>query len=412
MAARAGLSTNAASSARAALVQRLAGDVEAVRSAGTYKTERVVTSSQAPVITVAGSTRPLLNFCANNYLGICNDERLVDAGVRSLRERGFGLSSVRFICGTTDRHRELERRLARFHGTEDAILYGSCFDANGGLFEALLGEEDVVISDALNHASIIDGVRLCKAKRLRYEHLDVRSLEQLLRESAGARTTLIATDGVFSMDGDVAPLREICDLADKYGAVVFIDECHATGFFGRTGRGTDEYSGVRGRVDIINSTLGKALGGATGGYTAGPAKVVELLRQKSRPYLFSNSVAPTVVDVSLRVLDMIEADSSLVRRVLENTHKFRDGMTRAGFKLSGARDHPIVPVWLGDARLAQEFADDMLQRGVYVVGFSFPVVPRGQARIRTQMSAGHTPEMVQRCVDAFVEVGRARGVIP
>ena len=404
----------ATTTARASFAERLGREMEATRQAGTYKRERVITSRQNPAVTVAGSSEPLLVFCANNYLNLAGDERVADAAIKSLKERGYGLSSVRFICGTTDRHRLLEERLAKFHGMEDAILYGSCFDANGGLFEALLGEEDVVISDELNHASIIDGIRLCKAKRLRYAHNDVKSLEEQLKLATAdkARTKLIATDGVFSMDGDVAPLREICDLADKYGALVFIDECHATGFFGPGGRGTDAYLGVQGRIDIINSTLGKAMGGATGGYTASSKRVVEVLRQRSRPYLFSNSVTPCIVDASLAVLDLIEKDSSLVDRVRSNTHMYRDALTKAGFKLSGARDHPIVPVWLGDARLAQEFAEEMLKRGIYVIAFSFPVVPKGKARIRTQISAGHTPEMIQKCVNAFVEVGRAKGVIP
>jgi glycine C-acetyltransferase len=395
---------------------RLSKEIQAIKDAGTYKTERVITSRQNPTITVQTSNKPLLNFCANNYLGLAGDKRVADAAIKSLQERGYGLSSVRFICGTTDKHRELEQRIAKFHGMEDAILYGSCFDANGGVFEALLGEEDVIISDALNHASIIDGIRLCKAKRLRYDHLDMKQLEEHLKSTVASgknasRSRMIVTDGVFSMDGDVAPLQQICDLADRYGALVFIDECHATGFFGPTGRGTDEYLGVRGRIDIINSTLGKALGGATGGYTASSSRVVEMLRQRSRPYLFSNSVTPCVVDASLAVLDMIEKDYSLVERVRKNTHMFRDALTKAGFKLSGAKDHPIVPVWLGDAKLAQDFAQDMLQQGIYVIGFSFPVVPRGQARIRTQISAAHTPEMIKQCIDAFVKVGRARGVV-
>jgi glycine C-acetyltransferase len=313
--------------------------------------------------------------------------------------------------GTTDYHRELEKRIAKFHGMEDAILYGSCFDANGGLFEALLNEQDVVISDALNHASIIDGIRLCKAQRLRYNHLDMQDLERQLASSASARTRLIATDGVFSMDGDVAPLREICGLADKYKALVFADECHATGFFGPTGRGTDEYLGVRGRVDIINSTLGKALGGATGGYTTGPSRVIELLRQKSRPYLFSNSVSPAVVASSLAVFDILEADYSLVERVKRNTHAFRDGMAKAGFKLSGQRDCPIVPVMLGDARLAGAMADALLKRDVYVIGFSFPVVPKGAARIRCQISAAHSPAQIQQCIEAFVGIGKELKVV-
>jgi glycine C-acetyltransferase len=330
----------------------------------------------------------------------------------ALDSHGFGLSSVRFICGTQDIHKRLEAAIAAFHGTEDAILFPSCFDANAGTFEALLGKDDAVISDELNHASIIDGIRLCKAERRRYKHCDMADLEAQLVASAGARVRMIVTDGVFSMDGDVAPLAAICDLADKHKALVFIDECHATGFFGATGRGTDEYAGVRGRVDIINSTLGKALGGATGGYTAGSRAVVDVLRQRARPYLFSNSVAPAVVGASLEVFKMIAEDSSYVERVRGLTHRFRGKLTAAGFTLRGAMDHPIVPVMLGDARLAAEFAEAVLARGVYVVGFSFPVVPKGAARIRTQISAAHTEADVDAAADAFIAVGREKGVIP
>lgn len=399
------------SAARRALVSRLANDIEGIRAQGTYKNERLITTKQSAHIAVAGG-KEVLNFCANNYLGLASDPRIIKAAESSLAERGFGLSSVRFICGTTDKHRELEKRIAKFHGMEDAILYGSCFDANGGLFEALLGEEDVILTDSLNHASIIDGIRLCKAKRVRYEHNDMKHLRACLEENAkSARTRLIATDGVFSMDGDVAPLKEICDLADEFNCLVFVDECHATGFFGPTGRGTDEYLGVRGRIDIINSTLGKAMGGATGGYTTGPARVVEMLRQKSRPYLFSNSLPPSTVAASITAIDLVEKDHSLVAKVRDNTHYFRDALTKAGFTLSGARDHPIVPVMLGDARLASEMAERMLERGIYVVGFSFPVVPKGKARIRTQLSAAHSREDIERCVDAFIAVGKELKVI-
>ncbi|CAE7848757.1 Gcat [Symbiodinium sp. KB8] len=359
-------------------------ELEAIRQAGTYKKERVITSQQAASIHVTGTDQGVLNFCANNYLGLANDPALVQAAKDTLDSHGFGLSSVRFICGTQDIHKDLEKKVAEFHGMEDSILYASCFDANAGLFEALLTSEDAVISDELNHASIIDGIRLCKAERHRYTHMNMEDLEAKLKH---CRMRLIATDGVFSMDGDVAPLKDICDLAEKYDARVFIDECHATGFFGPTGRGTDEYFNVRGRVHIINSTLGKALGGATGGYTAGK------------------------VGASLKVFDMLNTSTAMVDKVRDLTHRFRKGMTEAGFKLSGAWDHPICPVMLGDARLASEFADEMLRRGIYVIGFSYPVVPKGKARIRVQISAGHTPEQVDKAIAAFTEVGRAKGVI-
>jgi glycine C-acetyltransferase len=347
------------------------------------------------------------------YLGLSNHPRIVKAARDALDTRGFGLSSVRFICGTQDIHKELEHEIAKFHGKEDAILYPSCFDANAGIFEQLLGAEDAVISDSLNHASIIDGIRLSKAQRFRYDHLNMENLEQILKETlTSARNRLIVTDGVFSMDGDVAPLKQICDLADKYKAQVFIDECHATGFFGATGRGTPEYCGVGDRVDIINSTLGKALGGATGGYTAGPKAVIDLLRQRSRPYLFSNSVTPSVVGASLETFRMLGESSDLIQKLQRNVHMFRTQMTDAGFKLGGSFDHPIAPVLLGDARLAAEFADEMLNRGIYVVGFSFPVVPRGQARIRVQLSAAHEESQVQDAIDSFIAVGKMKKVIP
>jgi glycine C-acetyltransferase len=354
----------------------------------------------------------LQNFCANNYLGLSSHPALLAAAKEALDTHGFGLSSVRFICGTQDIHKQLERKVAEFHGMEDAILFPSCFDANAGIFEAILGKEDAIISDELNHASIIDGIRLCKAERSRYKHMDMADLEEKLKAAAGARTRLIVTDGVFSMDGDVAPLKEIVALAKKYDALTFIDECHATGFFGPTGRGTDEYWGVRGQIDIINSTLGKALGGATGGYTAASREVVDMCRQRARPYLFSNTVAPSVVGASLKVFEMLEADSSYVAKVRSLTHRFRTKMGAAGFTLKGALDHPICPVMLGDARLATEFADEMLKRGVYVIGFCFPVVPKGQARIRTQISAAHSEADIDFAVAAFIEVGKAKGVIP
>ena len=402
----------AASSGAAALSALLSQELAAMRAAGTYKVERVITSPQAPHITTAGTgAAPVLNFCANNYLGLSSHPAVVAAAHAALDSHGYGLSSVRFICGTQDLHKQLEARIARFHAMEDAILFPSCFDANAGVFEALLGEKDAVISDELNHASIIDGIRLCKAERHRYKHLDMVDLEAKLVASKSARLRLIVTDGAFSMDGDVAPLREIVALARKHNAHTFIDECHATGFLGATGRGTDEYLGVRGEIDIINSTLGKALGGATGGYTAASREVVDMLRQRARPYLFSNSVAPAVVGASLKVFDMLESDSSYVEKVRGLTHRFRDRMAAAGFSLRGARDHPICPVMLGDAKLALQFADEMLKRGVYVIGFCFPVVPRGLARIRTQVSAAHTAADIDRAVDAFVEVGRMLKVI-
>eukprot|EP00939_MAST-03C_sp_MAST-3C-sp1_P000793 g793.t1 len=401
-------------SAYAATMRAVLNDeIGGIHDAGTYKHERVITSPQSSRIRVEDSEDEVLNFCANNYLGLSNHPEVVEAAKKTLDDYGLGLASVRFICGTQDIHKELERAISKFHGTEDTILYPSCFDANAGLFETILTNEDAVISDALNHASIIDGIRLCKAKRLRYDHNNMEDLEAKLQEAddAGCRLKLIATDGVFSMDGDVAPLKEICDLADKYEAQVFIDECHSSGFFGKTGRGTDEHCGVQGRIDIINSTLGKALGGATGGYSTGRKEVIELLRQRSRPYLFSNTMAPTVVGASIKVFEMLQGSSDAVETVRSNAHAFRDGMEKAGFVLKGDRDHPIVPVMLGDARLASGMADALLQRGIYVIGFSYPVVPMEQARIRVQLSAGHTPEQVQRAVDAFVEVGRTMGVV-
>ena len=324
---------------------------------------------------------------------------------------GFGLSSVRFICGTQDIHKQLEKQIAEFHGMDDAILYPSCFDANAGLFEQILGPEDAVISDALNHASIIDGIRLCKAQRHRYDHMDMDHLERILSETSSARHRLIVTDGVFSMDGDVAPLDQICDLAKKYDAQVFIDECHATGFFGKTGRGTAEYFGVEDQIDIINSTLGKALGGATGGYTAGPQPLIDLLRQRARPYLFSNSVTPSVVGAAIEAFRMVSSSSEQLEKLQANVQLFRTGMTAAGFTLSGASDHAIAPVMIGDARIAAEYADELLKRGIYVIAFSYPVVPKGQARIRVQLSAAHSLDQVQQVVDAFIEVGKQKNII-
>ncbi len=379
-----------------------------IRDAGLYKHERLITSPQSAEISVQGRT--VLNFCANNYLGLSSHPAVIAAAHAALDDRGFGMSSVRFICGTQDRHRELEARLAAFVGTEDAILYSSCFDANGGLFETLLGPEDAIISDALNHASIIDGIRLCKAERHRYANDDLDQLEDLLKQTQTARLRMIATDGVFSMDGNIARIGDICDLADRYGAMVHVDDSHATGFVGPTGRGSHEHSGALGRVDIITSTLGKALGGAAGGFTAARSEVVELLRNRSRPYLFSNSLPPPIVAAALAVMDLLTETSELQGRLNANNRRFRDGMTAAGFAIKPGV-HPIVPVMLGDARLAADFAARMLVEGIYVVGFSYPVVPQGQARIRVQLSAGHTPEHVDHAIAAFTKVGHALGVL-
>ncbi len=387
---------------------RLHGQLDEVRSAGLWKDERLIEGPQGAHVAVAG--REVLNFCANNYLGLANDPALVEAAAAALRRWGFGLASVRFICGTQTIHRELETRIARFLGAEDAILYTSCFDANGGLFETLLGPEDAVISDALNHASIIDGIRLCAAQRHRYAHADMADLERILEATRGARTRLIATDGVFSMDGDVAPLGRICDLAGRHDALVMVDDSHATGFFGPTGRGTPEHCGVADRVDIVTSTLGKALGGASGGFTAAGREIVELLRQRSRPYLFSNSLPPALVAASLACLDLLSGSAAARQRLEANTAWFRRAMAAAGFQLRPG-PHPIVPIMLGDARLAHRMAADLLDAGIYVVGFSYPVVPRDQARIRVQISAAHGADDLQRAVAAFTRVGRAHGVL-
>ncbi len=388
--------------------RRFQTELDEIRDAGLLKSERIIQSPQGAEVAVAGRT--VLNFCANNYLGLANDARLIRAAQEGLARWGFGLGSVRFICGTQSIHTELEAAIARFLHTEDAILYTSCFDANGGLFETLLGEPDAVISDALNHASIIDGVRLCRAARHRYEHGDMADLERVLRATAGARTRLIATDGVFSMDGDVARLAEICALAEQHDALVMVDDSHATGFFGATGRGTPEHCGVEGRVDIITSTLGKALGGASGGFTAGRREIVALLRQRSRPYLFSNTLAPAIVCASLACLDMLSGTTARRDRLEASTRWFRQAMTEAGFAIRPGV-HPIVPIMLGDARLAQQMAADLLEEGIYVVGFFYPVVPAGQARIRVQISAAHEQTHLEQAVAAFVKVGRAHGVI-
>jgi glycine C-acetyltransferase len=380
---------------------RFQAELDDLGQAGLLKGERIIESPQRVEVTVGGRT--VLNFCANNYLGLADDPRLIRAAQDGLARWGFGLASVRFICGTQTIHRELEMAIAGFLGTEDAILYSSCFDANGGLFETILDEPDVVISDALNHASIIDGIRLCRAQRQRYPHADMGQLESLLRASQGARTRLIATDGVFSMDGDVAPLREICDLAERYHALVMVDDSHATGFFGPTGRGTPEHCGVAERVDIVTSTLGKALGGASGGFTAAPRGMVDLLRQRSRPYLFSNTLSPAVVCASLACLEILAESAALRNRLEANTRWFRQAMREAGFDIRPGV-HPIVPIMLGDARRAQQMAADLLTEGIYVVGFSYPVVPRDQARIRVQISAAHTPAHLERAVAAFTRV--------
>jgi glycine C-acetyltransferase len=392
----------------AATRQRIQAELDEIEAAGLTKHERVIESPQGATITVGGRT--LLNFCANNYLGLADDPRLVRAAREGLERWGLGLSSVRFICGTQAIHRELEAAITRFLGTEDTILYTSCFDANGGLFETLLDERDAVISDALNHASIIDGIRLSKAQRHRYAHGDMADLDRLLRDTAGARTRLIATDGVFSMDGDVATLREVCDLADRHRALVMVDDSHATGFFGPTGRGTPEHWGVGGRVDIVTSTLGKALGGASGGFTTGRREIVQLLRQRSRPYLFSNTLAPAVVCASLTCLELLSRSTERRDRLAANTRWFREAMTHAGFRIRPG-EHPIVPIMLGDARLARAMASDLFSEGIYVVGFWFPVVPRDQARIRVQISAAHSQEHLERAVAAFTKVGRVHGVV-
>ncbi|WP_417690499.1 glycine C-acetyltransferase [Pseudidiomarina sp.] len=391
--------------------QQLDTQLEELQQEGLYKKERIITSEQAAEIKV-GDGQSVLNFCANNYLGLANHPDLIAAAKQGLDEHGFGTASVRFICGTQDIHKTLEKKLSDFLGTEDTILYSSCFDANGGLFETLMGPEDAIISDELNHASIIDGIRLSKAKRYRYKNNDMTDLEAQLKQAKadGARHILIATDGVFSMDGVIANMKGICDLADQYGALTMMDDCHATGFLGAKGKGTHEYCDVMGRVDIITGTLGKALGGASGGYTSGKKQVIDWLRQRSRPYLFSNSVAPAIVQASIRVLEMLEEGDELRQRLWDNANYFRSEMTKAGFTLSGA-DHAIIPVMIGDAKLASEMSDRLLAEGIYVIGFSFPVVPRGKARIRTQMSAGHSREQLQRAIDAFIRIGKDLEII-
>ncbi|GAB4092956.1 PLP-dependent aspartate aminotransferase family protein [Flaviaesturariibacter terrae] len=389
-------------------VARLRGEIEEIKASGLYKNERIITSPQGPEITVGG--KRVLNFCANNYLGLSSHPKTLEAGHRYLDSHGFGMSSVRFICGTQDIHKELERKLATFLGTEDTILYVAAFDANGGVFEPLFNEQDAIISDSLNHASIIDGVRLCKAQRFRYENNNMDDLEAKLKEAAGARSRIIVTDGVFSMDGTVAQLDRICDLADQYDAIVMVDESHASGFMGKTGRGTHELKGVMGRIDIITGTLGKALGGASGGFTSGRREIIELLRQRSRPYLFSNTLAPSIVGASIAVLDMLSETTELRDKLERNTQYFRAKMTEAGFDIKPG-EHPIVPIMLYDSVLAAKFADALLEEGVYVIGFFFPVVPKGLARIRVQLSAGHEMEHLDRAIAAFTKVGKDLGVI-
>lgn len=389
-------------------IARLQQELDDIRSAGLFKHERVITSEQGAEIQVGGNT--VINFCANNYLGLSSHPDVIKAAKDAIDTHGYGMSSVRFICGTQDIHRELELKLAEFLGTEDTILYAAAFDANGGVFEPLFNEEDAIISDALNHASIIDGVRLCKAQRFRYEHNNMADLEAKLQESASLRSRIIVTDGSFSMDGTIAQLDKICDLADKYDAIVMIDESHSSGFLGKTGRGTHEYRNVMGRIDIITGTLGKALGGASGGFTSGKKEIIDMLRQRSRPYLFSNSVAPSIVGASISVLKMLSATTALRDKLEYNTRYFRTKMTEAGFDIKPG-DHPIVPVMLYDAVLSQQFADKLLKEGIYVIGFFFPVVPKGQARIRVQLSAAHEQAHMDKAIAAFTKVGKELGVI-
>lgn len=379
-----------------------------IEDAGLYKHERIITSAQSREINSQG--KKVINFCANNYLGLSDNDELIDAAKAGLDSHGLGLSSVRFICGTQDIHKELEDKISKFHQKEDTILYSSCFDANAGLFETLLHKEDAIISDELNHASIIDGVRLCKAQRFRYKNCDMEDLERCLKESQGARMRLITTDGIFSMDGYIAKLKEICDLADKYDAMVHVDDSHATGFVGKTGRGTPEHCGVLDRVDVITSTLGKALGGASGGFTTGRQEIVDMLRQRSRPYLFSNTLAPPLVMASIKVFDKISASTELRDRLEANVKHFRKGMEEAGLNILEG-EHAITPVMIGEARIAAEMADKLMDEGIYVIGFSYPVVPKGKARIRVQVSAGHTTEDLDKAIAAFAKVGKEMGLV-
>jgi glycine C-acetyltransferase len=389
--------------------QELQQELDAIKEAGLYKKERIITTPQAAKI-ATDNGKEVLNFCANNYLGLSSHPDVIEAGIEAIRTHGFGMSSVRFICGTQDIHKELERKTAKFLGTEDCILYAAAFDANGGVFEPLLGENDAIISDELNHASLIDGIRLCKAKRFRYKHNDLADLETQLKAAQGSRRILVVTDGVFSMDGTIAQLDKICDLAEQYGSMVMIDECHASGFIGKTGRGTHEFRNVMGRVDIITGTYGKALGGASGGFTAAKKEIVEILRQRSRPYLFSNTLAPSIVGASIKVLDILSSSTALRDKLEANTAYFRKEITEAGFDILPG-EHPIVPIMLYEAKLAQEFAARLLEEGIYVIGFFYPVVPQGKARIRVQISAGHDQVHLEKAVAAFTKVGKELGVI-
>jgi glycine C-acetyltransferase len=390
------------------LVQRIAQEIEEIKNAGLYKTERIIESAQEAEIVVGGKN--VLNFCANNYLGLSSHPKVIEAAHRAIDQRGYGMSSVRFICGTQDIHKQLEKKLSDFLGTEDTILYAAAFDANGGVFEPLFQEQDAIISDALNHASIIDGIRLCKAQRFRYEHNNMQDLEVKLKEAASCRSRIIVTDGSFSMDGTIAQLDKIVALAEQYDAAVLIDECHSSGFLGRTGRGTHEYRGVMGKIDIITGTLGKALGGASGGFTSGRKEIIDMLRQKSRPYLFSNTLAPSIVGASIAVLDMLTETTELRDRLEFNTKYFRTKMTEAGFDIKPG-DHPIVPIMLYDAVLAQKMAARLLEEGIYVIGFFYPVVAKGQARIRVQLSAAHQQEHLDKAITAFIKIGKELGVL-
>jgi len=390
------------------LVARFQTEIEEIKTSGLFKNERVISSPQGAEITVNG--KKVLNFCANNYLGLSSHPKTIEAAHKYIDSHGFGMSSVRFICGTQDIHKELERKLSEFLGTEDTILYAAAFDANGGVFEPLFNEQDAIISDALNHASIIDGVRLCKAQRFRYEHNNMEDLEAKLKETAGLRSRIIVTDGVFSMDGTIAQLDKISDLADKYDAIIMVDECHASGFMGKTGRGTHEHRGVMGRIDIITGTLGKALGGASGGFTSGRKEIIDILRQRSRPYLFSNTLAPSITGASIAVLKLLSETTELRDKLENNTKYFRTKMTEAGFDIKPG-EHPIVPIMLYDSVLAAKFADALLQEGIYVIGFFFPVVPKGQARIRVQISAAHGQQHLDGAIEAFIKVGKELGVL-
>ncbi len=391
------------------LKNHLQAEIEDLKEAGLYKSERIIVNPQGAEIQVK-SGEEVLNFCANNYLGLSSHPDVIKAAKDTLDTHGFGMSSVRFICGTQDIHKELEHKIAKFYGTEDTILYAAAFDANGGLFEPLLGPEDAIISDALNHASIIDGVRLCKAARYRYKHSDMNDLEEQLKKAQNQRHRIIVTDGVFSMDGDIAKMNEICDLADKYDALVMTDECHSAGFIGKTGRGVPEYYNVMDRVDIITGTLGKALGGAMGGYTTGKKEIIDMLRQKSRPYLFSNSLAPSIVGAAIKVFDILSSTTELRDKLESNTNYFKEKIKDAGFDIKEG-DSPIVPIMLYDAKLSQDFSNALLKEGIYVIGFYYPVVPKGEARIRVQLSAGHDKEHLDKAIDAFIKIGKELNVI-